>query len=812
MPYAEFGGQENYTGEVNVVNEYNSIYEQLSGQESSLEIEMGLDVISDETIRVSANIEVTEEITSANNKYFFLLTIHDDSNYHSLVLDKTNESDFVQTQIGETLTTQTDFSINPYWELENLRVVMIVQSFENKEILQSEQTAITQLIPDFTTPTQSGPSAFGITFTSNSFPRVGIDSWEWDFNSDGEIDSTEENPYYLFEEPGSYDVTLTISNNSGSETITKDDFITVTDASNVSGSVAGVWKAIYSPYHIVGDVTISLPNTLIIESGTEIIIDYARKITVFGKLIADGIDGDPIIFTSENMWKGIKFSGTTQENLIRNCIFSNSSYAPLIVNYSKVEIVNNIFHNNSTSSYPAAIDLLESSDVLVSNNIISNNSSSASCGAIRCRFSDPVISNNIIVNNSGSFAGVFVFQNDSAPLIINNTIANNLSNSGLILLEGGYPELMNNIIVNSGDIFTVYSGEPVVTYCNLTGGFPGEGNINEDPLFVNPSLGNGPEFSGMDADWSLSINSPSINAGNPESIYNDPDGSRNDMGAFGGPLSMNSGGGWNYIYGDVDNNGTVQAFDASFTLQYSVGLLSDWEDWQLWAADVDGNEIIQAFDSALILQFAVGLITEFPVQSEELSRIKAPKAEIEVEFENNELIFYASENLFGINIDINKDFVVQKSNKNMLIFSNKNSIGMASANAVNGEFLRLSISDKDYSDINLEMIVNTESKNISISLNDIPTQNQFIGNYPNPFNPTTMFKFSLIKDENVSINIYNVKGEFVTTICDKIFISGNHSVKWDGRDSYKKSVSSGVFFYKVIIGEKSSIHKMLLLK
>jgi len=67
------------------------------------------------------------------------------------------------------------------------------------------------------------------------------------------------------------------------------------------------------------------------------------------------------------------------------------------------------------------------------------------------------------------------------------------------------------------------------------------------------------------------------------------------------------------IYGDVDGNGEIQAFDASLTLHNVVGLV-DFTETQITAADVDGNGHIQAFDASLILQYVVGLIDSFPIE------------------------------------------------------------------------------------------------------------------------------------------------------------------------------------------------------
>ncbi|MBL7148614.1 MAG: T9SS type A sorting domain-containing protein [Candidatus Cloacimonetes bacterium] len=85
-------------------------------------------------------------------------------------------------------------------------------------------------------------------------------------------------------------------------------------------------------------------------------------------------------------------------------------------------------------------------------------------------------------------------------------------------------------------------------------------------------------------------------------------------------------------------------------------------------------------------------------------------------------------------------------------------------------------------------------------------------NFPNPFNPATTISFNLDTESNVSIAVYNVKGQKVTTLVDKHFENGSHTVTWNGKDSNNKSVSSGIYFYKISAGKSSAMKKMLLLK
>jgi len=85
-------------------------------------------------------------------------------------------------------------------------------------------------------------------------------------------------------------------------------------------------------------------------------------------------------------------------------------------------------------------------------------------------------------------------------------------------------------------------------------------------------------------------------------------------------------------------------------------------------------------------------------------------------------------------------------------------------------------------------------------------------NYPNPFNPETTIRFSVKEASPVTIEIYNVKGQLVKTLVNDLKEAGNHSVVWNGRDNNNRSVSSGVYFYKMNAGKYSSTRKMILMK
>ncbi|UCD63454.1 MAG: hypothetical protein JSW34_12005 [Candidatus Zixiibacteriota bacterium] len=85
-------------------------------------------------------------------------------------------------------------------------------------------------------------------------------------------------------------------------------------------------------------------------------------------------------------------------------------------------------------------------------------------------------------------------------------------------------------------------------------------------------------------------------------------------------------------------------------------------------------------------------------------------------------------------------------------------------------------------------------------------------NRPNPFNPSTTIEFRLPFRADVSVAVYNVKGERVATLVDGSRAAGTHYVVWDGRDGSNHEVASGVYFCRMNAERFEFTRKMLLLK
>ncbi len=94
----------------------------------------------------------------------------------------------------------------------------------------------------------------------------------------------------------------------------------------------------------------------------------------------------------------------------------------------------------------------------------------------------------------------------------------------------------------------------------------------------------------------------------------------------------------------------------------------------------------------------------------------------------------------------------------------------------------------------------------------IPATTAMDQNFPNPFNPTTTIKYSLNQDGPVEIAVYNLKGQKVRQLISANMPAGFHEVVWNGKDSFGKQASSGIYFYRMKTSQKTFVKKMMMIK
>ncbi len=217
----------------------------------------------------------------------------------------------------------------------------------------------------------------------------------------------------------------------------------------------------------------------------------------------------------------------TSDIYIDSTIIADNSagYAGGIFIYAaEPQISNTRISGNSSSSYGGGVYLLgcSTSDTpLFANVALLGNDAAAYGGGAFIQSCYPEFRNSVVSGNTATAGGAFGIQGASSsyyPLFTSTIISDNSCNAGAIYNMGGYYYMFYYSDVY-GNYPTDYYGMP-----DLTGAY---GNISADPLFLDTS-------SSDPLDWDLHLNasSPAIDAGSTS--YYDPDGSRSDMGLYGG--------------------------------------------------------------------------------------------------------------------------------------------------------------------------------------------------------------------------------------------------------------------------------------
>lgn len=275
--------------------------------------------------------------------------------------------------------------------------------------------------------------------------------------------------------------------------------------------VHGQWTIDNSPYYIDHDIGVPPGTTLVIDPGVEVIFNDHYKFVVDSSAVlqAIGTHEDSISFTAADTavgWHGIRFVRADSSSHLSYCRIQygkaigeggDGCGGGIHCQYSPITISNcDIYYNYA--SYQGGGIYLWGSCANIQNNLIHNNSSVSYGGGICCYWSDVKLYNNTVVYNSAGESGGGIKTRYCEPVITNSIIWENTS-----------------------DQIHYEYGKPLLTYCDILGGYAGEGNIDDDPIFVNPDS----------IDFNLHWGSPCIDVGDPEWSY-DSDNTRADMGAL----------------------------------------------------------------------------------------------------------------------------------------------------------------------------------------------------------------------------------------------------------------------------------------
>lgn len=278
--------------------------------------------------------------------------------------------------------------------------------------------------------------------------------------------------------------------------------------------------------------------------------------------------------------------------------------------------------------------------------------------------------------------------------------------------------------------------------------------------------------------------------------------------------------------GDINLNGIrFELADAILLIEYfKYGLIifTILPPSQLEQADIDGDGIISVRDVVLLIRIAIGdyWFYDKPATTNFGGQLVIDKSghEREVSFQSDNEISALYLRLFpkdGQQLSP-ADFQFEQPDVmtgqigdtiTMLLADLEDNIVLSSG--THGIF-------QYFGDVEFNLkgsVVDVFGREVVLKLEEVivrPESPLLHQNYPNPFNPSTTIEFNLPGKTDWKLEIYNVNGQNIKSFSGNGV--GSQTVNWNGTNSSGQTLSSGVYFYKLMAAETSSGRKMLLLK
>jgi len=270
------------------------------------------------------------------------------------------------------------------------------------------------------------------------------------------------------------------------------------------------------------------------------------------------------------------------------------------------------------------------------------------------------------------------------------------------------------------------------------------------------------------------------------------------------------------VYGDIDTNKMIQAYDAAIALQYSVGLNaishidpSPWSNWRVVGANVDTVAGVTANDASLILQKSVGQLSSFPADG--LKRSVQEMGDVEIIQVKDQLLFKAKGNLQGFNFNV-KDIqgvlgAPEFVNTEMMVAENRNGsdfrIGIAKAVKFKEGEIFMKINLKTDAPVKLLASINVNTRKVERLIDgNIVSKTKYvnvkdINVYPNP----AKNEVTISGAEGYDLTIFNIEGRKVySSLLDTDYFQAQ----------FKDSLPTGLYIIKLSSEQEKSSNEYKL--
>jgi len=268
---------------------------------------------------------------------------------------------------------------------------------------------------------------------------------------------------------------------------------------------------------------------------------------------------------------------------------------------------------------------------------------------------------------------------------------------------------------------------------------------------------------------------------------------------------------------DQKSGASVNVIVEDFLVKHKDGSLSQ-VDFVPAPADTLELTAAEALDALRSEQFTLptdadSLIVVYSFASEKASGFKQSDSPVEIQFSVKTMGGTVKEQLFS-KLLLTSDSPVAQSEVRISVAAKPFDAGEAIAF---GSELRnqkadgLTVSRGHLYDLSRD---GTESQ--FLQTNQQPNQadefNLLFANYPNPFNPETTIRYEIANAAHVQITIYNLLGEEIRTLENRVHAAGSYTIRWDGKDGSGKDMASGVYLARIKAGATSNAIKMTLVR
>ncbi len=404
--------------------------------------------------------------------------------------------------------------------------------------------------------------------------------------------------------------------------------------------------------------------------------------------------------------------------------------------------------NKMTGNFGNNIVYISQSGCIIKNNYIYNNMDG--WRIFLNNANEAKVFNNVIKSKGVNSTGIKIINSQNIE-VVNNTI----------LLKGigindatSTSNIFNNIVVNTSDYGIEFSDASQMDYnafwnnpVNYSGINPGSNNIEGNILFADSSKEN----------YRLLSNSPCINAGNPDSKYNDIDGSRNDIGAYGGPYADSN---W------INQDGSTLAVD-QITDKDTIQILITGQK----VKGIAGINLGLSYDPLLLMQ------------------LNANSSTLTKSFSVEEILKKAG----SLNLNLNSTKGINEDEGGIIELQFETHSAQTETTTL--RFDSASVWDETACSKNIINLKDGQLKiitGINKVINKLPTTYSLSQNYPNPFNPSTRVRFQLPVESKVTVKIYDILGREVITLLNETRKAGRYEVVWNAAN-----YASGVYFYTI---------------